>query len=57
MIFKYIFTWWNKQTFELILKQLFTGKYIGKDNLEINIIRTLKTKGGLYIQTKLNHPR
>tara|TARA_A100001015_G_scaffold163167_1_gene181347 strand:+ start:7258 stop:7611 length:354 start_codon:yes stop_codon:yes gene_type:complete len=31
MIFKIIFTWWNKQTFGTFLKTLFTGKYVGKD--------------------------
>ena len=31
MIFKIIFTWWNKQTFGTFLKTLFFGKYIGSD--------------------------
>ena len=31
MIFKVIFTWWNKQTFGTFLKTLFTGIYVGKD--------------------------
>ena len=31
MNIKFIFTWWNKQTFGTYLKTLFTGKYIGKD--------------------------
>ena len=31
MILKFIFTWWNKQTFGTFLKTLFTGKLVGKD--------------------------
>ena len=31
MILKFIFTWWNKQTFGTFLKTLFTGKFVGKD--------------------------
>ena len=31
MIFKMIFTWWNKQTFGTFLKTLFFGKYVGSD--------------------------
>ena len=31
MIFKIIFTWWNKQTFGTFLKTLFYGKYVGSD--------------------------
>ena len=31
MIFKIIFTWWNKQTFGTFLKTLFFGKYVGSD--------------------------
>tara|TARA_Y100000768_G_C23891297_1_gene640276 strand:- start:709 stop:1065 length:357 start_codon:yes stop_codon:yes gene_type:complete len=31
MIFKIIFTWWNKQTFGTFLKTLFSGTYVGKD--------------------------
>ncbi len=31
MIFKMLFTWWNKQTFGTFLKTLFFGKYVGKD--------------------------
>ena len=30
--FKLIFTWWNKQTFGTLLKTLFFGKLIGKDD-------------------------
>tara|TARA_B100000242_G_C42784176_1_gene364913 strand:+ start:174 stop:524 length:351 start_codon:yes stop_codon:yes gene_type:complete len=33
MSFKIIFTWWNKQTFGTFLKTLFTGKFVGKDQL------------------------
>ena len=31
MIFKIIFTWWNKQTFGTFLKTLFFRKYVGSD--------------------------
>ena len=31
MIFKIIFTWWNKQTFGTFLKTLFFGKFVGSD--------------------------
>ena len=31
MNFKTIFTWWNKQTFGTLLKTIFFGKYVGKD--------------------------
>ena len=30
---KQIFTWWNKNTFGTFLKTLFSGKYVGKDEL------------------------
>ena len=31
MIFKIIFTWWNKQTLATFLKTLFFGRYVGTD--------------------------
>ncbi len=31
MIIKIIFTWWNRQTFGTLLKTLFFGKLVGKD--------------------------
>ena len=33
MSLKVIFTWWNKQTFGTYLKTLFTGIFVGKDEL------------------------
>ena len=33
MSLKIIFTWWNKQTFGTLLKTLFTGILVGKDEL------------------------
>ena len=33
MIFKIIFTWWNRQTFGTFLKTLFFGTYVGRDEL------------------------
>ena len=31
MVFKLIFTWWNRQTFGTFLKTLFFGKNVGSD--------------------------
>jgi len=31
MIFKIIFTWWNRQTFGTLLKTVLFGKFVGKD--------------------------
>ena len=28
---RFIFTWWNRQTFGTLLKTLFYGKYVGSD--------------------------
>ncbi len=33
MIFKTIFTWWNRHTFGTFLKTLISGKYVGCDEL------------------------
>ncbi len=33
MILKIIFTWWNQQTLSTFFKTLFTGIYVGKDEL------------------------
>ena len=41
MIFKIIFTWWNRQTFGTFLKTLFFGKYVGSDD-----------QGNKYYQSK-----
>ena len=46
---KQIFTWWNRNTFGTFLKTLFFGKYVGKDDFEINIIKIKKMKGGSSI--------
>ena len=32
MLFKIIFTWWNKQTFGTFLKTIFFGKFVGSDD-------------------------
>ena len=32
ILFKIIFTWWNKLTFGTLIKTLFTGKFVGKDH-------------------------
>ena len=31
MLFKMIFTWWNRQTFGTFLKTLFFGEFVGSD--------------------------
>ena len=33
MNLKILFTWWNKQTIGTLLKTLFFGKYVGRDEL------------------------
>ena len=33
MIFKIIFTWWLRLTFGTFLKTLFTGKFVGRDEM------------------------
>ena len=33
MNLKIFFTWWNRQTFGTFLKTLFSGKFVGKDEL------------------------
>ena len=43
---KFIFTWWNRQTFGTFLKQYFLENMLEKTNLEINIIKVKKTKDG-----------
>ena len=43
MIFKIIFTWWNKQTFGTFLKTFFFGKFVGTDEY-----------GNKYYQNKKN---
>ena len=47
---KIIFTWWNKQTFGTFLKTLFQENTLAKMNLETNIIKIKKMKGGLFTQ-------
>ena len=44
MIFKIIFTWWNKQTFGTFLKTLFSGKYVGSDELGNKYYRNKKNE-------------
>ena len=48
---KIIFTWWNKQTFGTFLKTLFFGKFVGKDQFEINTTKAKIMRGGLFIRT------
>ena len=43
MVFKLIFTWWNRQTFGTFLKTLFFGKNVGSDEY-----------GNKYYQSKKN---
>ena len=46
MSFRIIFTWWNKQTFGTLLKTLFFGIYVGKDE-----------SGNKYYKGKKNNER
>ena len=50
MIFKIIFTWWNKQTFGTFLKTLFFGKYVGSDEYGNKYYKSKKMNVGLFIQ-------
>ena len=45
-LFKKIFTWWNQDTFGTKLYTIFLENSLAKMNLEINIIRVKKEKGG-----------
>ena len=45
-LFKKIFIWWNQETFGTKLNTIFFGKFVGKDQLEINIMRAKMEKGG-----------
>ncbi len=52
---KQIFTWWHRQTLGTFIYTLIIGKFVGKMNLEINIIQILKEKkGGLFTRKELN---
>ena len=46
MIFKIIFTWWNKQTFGTFLKTLFFESTLDLMNMGTNIIKVKKTSVG-----------
>ena len=49
MIFKIIFTWWNKQTFGTLLKTLFLESMLVQMNMETNIIKVKKMKDGYLL--------
>ena len=51
---KQIFTWWNSQTLGTFLYTIFFGKFVGKMNLEINIIKIKKIIVGLFITDEIN---
>ena len=42
MIFKIIFTWWNKQTLGTFLKTLFLESMLAQMNMETNITKVKK---------------
>ena len=42
MIFKIIFTWWNKQTFGTFLKTFFLESMLDQMNTETNTIKVKK---------------
>ena len=50
-LLKKIFTWWNQDTFGTRLKTIFYGKFVGKMNLVINIMKVKVERDGLFIQT------
>ena len=52
-LLKKIFTWWNQRYFWNKIKNYFFGKFVGSDDLEINITRVKMEKDGLFIQKKL----
>ena len=56
-LFKKIFTWWNQDTFGTRIKTIIFGKLVGKDLLEINIMRVKMEKDGLFMQMKLMHQK
>ncbi len=53
MIFKYIFTWWNKQTFGTFLKTIFTGKFVGKDELGNKYYKNSKNERWVVYSNKI----
>ena len=44
MIIKFFFTWWNNQTFGTFLKTIFSGIYVGKDELGNKYYRNKKNE-------------
>ena len=46
MIFKIIFTWWNRQTFGTFLKRYFLENTLAQMSLETNIIKVKKMNVG-----------
>ena len=44
MIIKIFFTWWNNQTFGTFLKTIFSGIYVGKDELGNKYYRNKKNE-------------
>ena len=57
MIFKIIFTWWNKQTVGTFLKQFLLENTLEKTIMEINIIKIDMIKDGLFIQKRLRQQK
>ena len=49
MIFKIIFTWWNKQTLGTYLKTLFFGIYVGKDEFGNRYYKSKKKREVGYL--------
>ena len=47
--FKLIFTWWNKQTLGTLLKTLFFGKLIGKDDQGNKYYKSKKDESGWVV--------
>ena len=53
MIFKIIFTWWNKQTFGTFLKTLLFGKYVGSDEYGNKYYRSKKNERWIVYSNKI----
>ena len=54
---KMLFTWWNKQTLGTFLKTLFTGKYVGKDNLGNKYYKNNKNERWVIYSKKLRQQK
>ena len=56
-LLKKIFTWWNQDTFGTRIKTIIFGKFVGKDTLEINIMKDKNGKRWVIYSMKLTHQK